>query len=89
MHSELPMHKPQTTLLGGKSLRKKGVWVMVIFVIYTLSAGLLMSMERNALFSELQRLEDVHADEERQLGLNMLVTRAILIVNENYYSTGL
>ena len=28
-------------------------------------------------------------DEERQLGLNLLVTRAILIVNENYYSTAL
>ena len=62
---------------------------MIIFVIYTLSSGFIMGMERNALFSDLQRLEAVHADEERQLGLNMLVTRAILIVNENYYSAGL
>lgn len=62
---------------------------MIIFVIYTLSAGLIMGVERNTLFSDLQRLEAVHADEERQLGLNMLVTRAILIVNENYYSAGL
>ena len=59
---------------------------MVIFVTYTLSAGFIMSRERNALFLNLQQIEAVHADEERQLGLNMLVTRAILIVNENYYS---
>lgn len=76
-------------LLGGMSLRKKGSWVMVIFVAYTLSAGFIMSRERNALHSDLQKLEAVHVDEERQLGLNMLVTRAILIVNENYYSSGM
>ena len=59
---------------------------MIVFVIYTLSAGFIMSKERNSLFSDLIQLEAMHADEERQLGLNMLVTRAILIVNENYYS---
>lgn len=62
---------------------------MVIFVIYTLSAGFVMSRERNSLHSDLQKLEALHVDEERQLGLNMLVTRAILIVNENYYSSAL
>lgn len=76
-------------LFGGMSLRKKGIWVMIIFVIYTLSAGFAMSRERNALHSDLQKLEALHEDEERQLGLNMLVTRAILIVNESYYSQGL
>ncbi len=89
MPSETLLPKPQQTLLNGMSLRKKGGWVIIIFVIYTLSAGFIMGMERNTLFSDLQRLEAVHADEERQLGLNMLVTRAILIVNENYYSAGL
>ena len=62
---------------------------MVIFVTYTLSAGLIMSLERNALHKDLLGLEALHMDEERQLGLNMLVTRAILIVNENYYSSGM
>lgn len=83
---EIPLPKPQPILLSGMSLRKKGGWAMVIFAIYTLSAGFIMSGERNALFLNLQQIEAVHADEERQLGLNMLVTRAILIVNENYYS---
>ena len=89
VHAETPPPKPKLTLLGGMSLRKKGGWVVVLFVIYTLSAGFIMGMERNTLFSDLQHLEGVHADEGRQLGLNMLVTRAILIVNENYYSAGL
>jgi len=88
-HSEIPLPKPQPTLLNGMSLRVKGVWVMIIFVVYTLSSGFIMNRERNALFLNLQQIEAVHADEERQLGLNMLVTRAILIVNENYYSAGL
>lgn len=86
VHPEVPLPKLQPTLLGGMSLRKKGGWVLIIFVIYTISAGFIMSRERNALFADLQQLEAVHANEERQLGLNMLVTRAILIVNENYYS---
>lgn len=89
IHAETaaPVWRPR--LLSGMSLRSKGIWVMVIFMAYTLSAGFLLHSERNALYSDLTQLEAVHADEERQLGLNMLVTRAILIVNENYYSAGL
>ena len=77
------------TLLNSMSLRAKGMWVMAIFMAYTISAGFLMNNERNALYADLRQLEAVHADEERQLELNMLVTRAILIVNENYYSAGM
>jgi signal transduction histidine kinase len=79
----------QSTLLSGMSLRTKGSWVLIIFVAYTLTAGYFMGRERNTLYQNLDQLEAVHVDEERQLGLNMLVTRAILIVNENYYSNGL
>lgn len=88
-HLEISHANPQSTFLGGMSLRKKGGWVMIIFVFYTLSAGLIMGRERNALYSDLQRLEAVHVEGEQQLGLNMLVTRAILIVNENYNSPAL
>ena len=88
VHAE-PLSKPEPTLLGGMSLRKKGGWVMIVFVVYTLSAGFIMGRERSVLSSDLQRLEAVHVEEEQQLGLNMLVTRAILIVNENYYSPNL
>ena len=87
--SDTPPPVKRPTLLGGMSLRAKGGWLMVIFMAYTLSAGYVMGRERNYLYWNLEQLEAVHVDEERQLGLNMLVTRAILIVNENYYSAGL
>lgn len=85
---EIAPTKPQPAPQKGISLRKKGGWLMIIFVVYTLSAGLVMDRERSFLFSDLQQLEVLQANEERQLGLNMLVTRAILIVNENYFSAG-
>jgi two-component system, NtrC family, sensor kinase len=72
--------------VGRMSLRTKGVWVMVLFLVYTLSAGFIMGRERNTLYADIQRLEGVHAEEERQFSLNMLVTRAILIVNDSYYA---
>jgi two-component system, NtrC family, sensor kinase len=74
------------TLLNGMSLRAKGVWVMILFLIYTVSAGLIMSKERNALYADLQQLEAVHEDEQRQFGLNILVARSILVVNDSYSS---
>jgi len=70
----------------GMSVRTKGVWVMVLFLIYTVFAGFIMARERNILYQDLQQLEAVHDEEEKQFGLNMLVTRAILVVNESYYS---
>jgi two-component system NtrC family sensor kinase len=73
-------------MVGRMSLRTKGVWVMVLFLVYTLSAGFIMGRERNTLYADIQRLEAVHAEEERQFGLNMLVTRAILVVNDSYYA---
>ncbi len=82
----IDLPKPQSAPLNGMSLRKKGGWVMVIFVIYTLSAGLVMDRERTSLFSDLQQLEVLEQDEDNQLSLNMTVTSAILIVNENYFS---
>lgn len=76
--------KVKPTLLNGMSLRAKGVWVMILFLIYTVSAGLIMSKERNALYEDLQQLEAVHEDEQRQFGLNILVARSILVVNDSY-----
>lgn len=73
-------------LFGGMSVRTKGIGLMILFLIYTLFAGLIMARERNILYQDLQQLEAVHAEEERQFALNMLVTRAILVVNDNYYA---
>lgn len=71
---------------GGMSVRTKGIGLMILFLIYTFFAGLIMARERNVLYQDLQQLENVHEEEERQFALKMLVTRAILIVNDNYYS---
>ncbi len=79
----------QPALINRMTLRTKGIWVMVIFLAYTLTAGFIMSRERNDLYLNLQQIEMIHVDEERQLGLNMLVTRAILIANENFFSGSL
>lgn len=76
-------------LLSGMSLRTKGIWVLVLFLSYTLAAGFIMGVERNTLYSDVQQLEAVHEEEGNQFGLNMLVTRAILVVNDNYYSADL
>ena len=75
--------------LRGMSLRTKGVWVLLMFLIYTLAAGFILGVERNTLYSDVQQLEAVHAEEGDQFALNMLVTRAILVVNDNYYSADL
>ena len=70
-------------------MRTKGVWVLFLFLIYTLAAGFVLGVERNTLYSDVQKLEAVHAEEGDQFALNMLVTRAILVVNDNYYSADL
>lgn len=69
--------------LGGMSVRTKGIGLMFLFFIYTLIAGLIMARERNVLFQDLQQLEAAHAEEAQQFTLNMLVIRAILIVNDS------
>ena len=76
-------------LHSGLSLRAKGIWVLILFLGYTLAAGFIMGVERNTLYSDVQQLEAVHEEEGNQFGLNMLVTRAILVVNDNYYSADL
>ena len=53
---------------------------LLLFLGYTLAAGFIMGVERNTLYSDVQQLEAVHAEEGAQFGLNMLVTRAILVV---------
>ncbi len=75
--------------LRGMSLRTKGLWVLFLFLIYTLAAGFILGVERNTLYSDVQKLEAVHAEEGDQFALNMLVTRAILVVNDNHYSADL
>ena len=88
-HWQAPPKGARPQPLQGMSLRTKGVWVLFMFQIYTLAAGFILGVERNTLYSDVQKLEAVHAEEGDQFGLNMLVTRAILVVNDNYYSADL
>lgn len=88
-HPESSPSGAQPMLLSGLSLRAKGVWVLALFLSYTLAAGFIMGVERNTLYSDVQQLEAVYEEEGNQFGLNMLVTRAILVVNDNYYSADL
>ena len=87
--ASFPVTATQSVLHNGMSLRAKGIWVLALFVVYTLAAGLILGIERNTLYLDVQQLEAVHEEEGTQFGLNMLVTRAILIVNDNYYSADL
>ena len=89
IHPQPPSPGTRPQPLQGMSLRTKGVWVLFMFLIYTLAAGFILGVERNTLYSDVQKLEAVHAEEGDQFGLNMLVTRAILVVNDNYYSADL
>ena len=89
IHPQPPSPGTRPQPLQGMSLRTKGVWVLFMFFIYTLAAGFILGVERNTLYSDVQKLEAVHAEEGEQFGLNMLVTRAILVVNDNYYSADL
>jgi len=45
---------------------------------------LVLSWERSLLFEAVNELEAVHSQEERQLALNLVVSHAILSINENY-----
>lgn len=84
-----PLLGAQLLSLRGMSLRAKGMLVLLLFLGYTLATGFILGLERNTLFEDIQRLEELNTEEATQFGLNMLVTRAILVVNDNYYSANL
>lgn len=77
--------KPRPTI----SLRAKGVWMLIGFVVFTIIAGIIINLEREALYAAVQQLEIVHVEEEYQVALNLSVARAILVVNDNAYSNDL
>lgn len=71
----------------GMSLRAKGFWMLVFFVFFTFLTGLIVVREHIELYSNVQQLQAVHMEEEYQIGLNMQVANAVLVVNENLYAT--
>jgi len=63
--------------------------MLIGFVIFTIVAGIVINIERATLSATVQQLEAVHVEEEYQVALNMSVARAILVVNDNFYSDDL
>lgn len=72
--------------LQGASLRRKGMWTVVVLLVYFAAVMAVIAYERDILVRSVIELEDVHMLEQRQVALNMTVSRAVLAVNENYFS---
>ena len=72
--------KPKT------SLAYKGMLTLATMVVYIILVSLVVTYERHSMIDSVQLLNEVHQREERLIALNMLVARAILTVNENYFS---
>lgn len=74
---------------GHLSLRVKGVISLLVLVAYVGGVAVLVTSERGRLLDTVQTLERVHRQEEQMLQVNLLVARAILAANDNYYSSDL
>lgn len=73
-------------IVRGISLRQKGLWTLLVMLAYCVVMTLVITMERSYLLESVRELESIHKQEENQIALNMAVSRAILVVNENYFS---
>lgn len=72
--------------IRGTSLRRKGMWTVVVLLIYFAGVMAVISYERTILVESVAELEEIHGLEQRQVALNMTVSRAVLAVNENYFA---
>lgn len=71
---------------GKTSLAHKGILTLVAMMLYFILVSLVVAYERRSLIDSVQLLNEIHQREERLVALNILVARAILTVNENYFS---
>ena len=71
---------------GRSSLRQKAAWILFVVVIYCIAVTLVIAMERRILSDSVANLEELHKLAERQVALNITVSRAIFAINENYFS---
>jgi signal transduction histidine kinase len=71
---------------GKASLAHKGALTLTAMVLYFILVSAVVAFERHSLIDSVQLLNDIHQREERLVALNILVARAILTVNENYFS---
>ncbi len=68
------------------SLARKGLLTLAVMAIYFVIVSMVVAYERHSLIDSVQLLNEIHQREERVVALNILVARAILTVNENYFS---
>jgi signal transduction histidine kinase len=59
---------------------------MIVLVVYIAVTSIIVAYERHYLNDSVLLLDEIHVREERLVTLNILVARAILTVNENYFS---
>lgn len=71
---------------GHVSLRLKGLMSLLAFVAYIGIVGVLIMAERERLLDLVHELEQMHAQEAKLVQVNMLVARAVLSANEQYFS---
>lgn len=71
---------------SGASLTRKGLLTLVVMAVYFVLGSLVVAYERNYLLDSVHLLNEIHQREERVVALNIQVSRAILMVNENYFA---
>jgi two-component system NtrC family sensor kinase len=69
------------------SLRSKAWFFTLILAIYFLVVSIVVGIERQGLFESVEQLQELNEIEERLVGVNYAVSRSVISINENYFST--
>jgi len=69
-----------------KSLRGKAFIFSLVLGIYFVVVSIILGYERWGLQESVALLQDLNEREERIVGLNYAVSRAVISINENYFS---
>ena len=75
---------PGLTILS--SLRGKGWLFTFVLAVYFLAVSVIITFERNTMLESVTLLQSINEREEHLVGLNYAVSRAVISVNENYFS---
>ena len=68
------------------SLRGKGWLFTFLLAVYFLIVSLVITFERSTMRESVLLLQSINEREEHLVGLNYAVSRAVISVNENYFS---
>ncbi|NJD25964.1 MAG: HAMP domain-containing protein [Betaproteobacteria bacterium] len=70
----------------GRSMRRRGAWLIVAMIAYFVFLTGVIYTERQTMLGLVGKLQSLHADEARLVALNSAVSRTVLVVNENYFA---